>query len=219
MPVCVTPHQIRNEIRTFLGLTIFCDFSPVCCLNVGSSGHILVCLTCADSWLREGWSVCSPRVSECCWPGDTTRAAGAGVSSSSFWPNVFCTKIWAHLAPSTSSDTPQPPPVAQMTNQALTHYSVCRRDLYSCCLPFPTQAAVPGRRLTGEPKRRHISTVALCAKIWLCLSICQHLLSDLSIAGTSHGLKVAPWTGGLNATHNCFSTWGCEAFVCMLAWT
>lgn len=148
------------------------------------------------------WGLCTPR-------GHPSAAAGFAIppelleqvsSSSSFCLHVFCSKSWAQLAPSTSSDAPHHPPAAQMANQALIHKSACRRDLCCCCLPFPTQAAVPGFRLTGEPKGRRISTVVLCAKIWPCLSVCQHLHSDLSIAGTSRGPKVAPWTGGLNVT-------------------
>jgi len=73
-----TPHQIRNEIRTLSELTIFCDFSPVYCLNVGFAGHILGCLTLADAWLCAG-SVHSPRAPDCCWPCDTTRDVGVGV--------------------------------------------------------------------------------------------------------------------------------------------
>lgn len=85
-----TPHQIkmRNEIRTFSELIVFCDFSPVCSLNVGSPGQVLGCLTCADSWLCVG-SVHSPRASECCWLCNTTRAVGAGVLLQLFQPPCF----------------------------------------------------------------------------------------------------------------------------------
>ena len=69
---------MRNEIRSFSELTIFCDLSPVCCLNVGSAGHVLGCLACADSWLCVV-SVHSLRASECSWLCDATRAVGAGV--------------------------------------------------------------------------------------------------------------------------------------------
>lgn len=166
MPVCVTPHQIRNEIRTFLGLAIFCDFSPICCLSVGSPGHVLVCPVCADSWLREGCFVYSPRASECYWPGGTTRAVGAGVLL-----QLILALCFLHQNRSTTCSfhfIRHPPTTSQQhkwLTKALTHYSACGRDLYGCCLPFPTQAAVPGQRLTGEPKRQQISTVALCAMI------------------------------------------------------
>lgn len=148
-----------------------------------------------------------------CTPQGHPSAAGFAIppelleqvsSSSCFSPHVFHSKSWTHLAPSTSSDTPNHLAAAQMAHQALMHKSACRRDLYCCCLSISTQAAVPGLRLTGEPKGQHISTVVLCAKIWPCFFICQHLHSDLSIAGTSHEPKVALWTGGLNATHNLF---------------
>lgn len=132
-------------------------------LNVGSPGHVLGCLACADSWLCVG-SVHSPRASECCWLCNTTRAVGAGVLLQLFQPPCF---------PFQKLDTPcsfhfirHPQSPRSSTNGSSgPHAQVSLQKGPLLLLSISTQAAVPGLRLTGEPKGQHISTVVLCAKI------------------------------------------------------
>lgn len=74
---------MRNEIRAFSELRMCLNFSPVCCLNVDSPGHILDCLSCADSWHCVE-SVPSPSAPGCFWLCDITRAVGEFLLPSHF---------------------------------------------------------------------------------------------------------------------------------------